>query len=34
MCFGDLKAMDGGTMDPSGWGNTSAGKICWMIATI
>jgi len=30
----DLKDMDAGTMDPSGRGNTNAGKICGMIATI
>jgi hypothetical protein len=30
----DLKEMDAGTMDPSGRGNTQAGKICGMIATI
>jgi hypothetical protein len=30
----DLKEMDAGTMDPSGRGNTSAGKICGMVATI
>ena len=31
---GDLKAMDAGTMDPSGRSLTNAGKICGMIATI
>jgi len=31
---GDLKAMDAGTMDPSGRGLTNAGRICGMIATI
>ncbi|MCU0783173.1 MAG: hypothetical protein MUF81_03825 [Verrucomicrobia bacterium] len=31
---GDLKAMDAGTMDPSGRGNTNAGRICGIIATI
>jgi hypothetical protein len=31
---GDLKEMDAGTMDPSGRGNTNAGRICGMIATI
>jgi hypothetical protein len=30
----DLKEMDAGTMDPAGRGNTQAGKICGMIATI
>jgi len=30
----DLKEMSAGTMDPSGRGNTSAGQICGMIATI
>jgi len=30
----DLRAMDAGTMDPSGRGTTQAGKICGMIATI
>jgi hypothetical protein len=30
----DLKEMDAGTMDPAGRGNTNAGKICGMIATI
>ena len=34
MGSGDLKAMDAGTMDPSGRGLTQAGKICGMIATI
>lgn len=30
----DLKEMDAGVMDPGGRGNTEAGKICGMIATI
>jgi hypothetical protein len=30
----DLREMDAGTMDPSGRGLTSAGKICGMIGTI
>ncbi len=30
----DLKEMDAGIMDPSGRGNTQAGKICGMITTI
>jgi hypothetical protein len=30
----DLKEMAAGTMDPSGRGNTQAGKICGIIATI
>ena len=30
----DLKEMDAGTMDPAGRGQTQAGKICGMIATI
>jgi hypothetical protein len=30
----DLKAMDAGTMDPSGRGTTNAGKICGIIGTI
>ena len=34
MGSGDLKAMDAGTMDPSGRGNTNAGKICGIIATV
>jgi hypothetical protein len=34
MGSGDLKEMDAGTMDPSGRGNTNAGKICGMIGTI
>jgi hypothetical protein len=34
MGTGDLKEMDAGTMDPSGHGNTQAGKICGMIGTI
>jgi len=34
MGSGDLKQMDAGTMDPSGRGNTQAGKICGIIATI
>ena len=34
MGSGDLKEMDAGTMDPSGRGNTEAGKICGMIGTI
>jgi hypothetical protein len=34
MGAGDLKEMDAGTMDPSGRGNTQAGKICGMIGTI
>jgi hypothetical protein len=29
----DLKEMDAGTMDPSGRGNTNAGRICGMIGT-
>lgn len=31
---GDLKAMDAGTMDPSGRSLTNAGRICGMIGTI
>jgi hypothetical protein len=31
---GDLKAMDAGTMDPSGRSTTNAGRICGLIATI
>ena len=31
---GDLKAMDAGTMDPAGRGNTQAGRICGIIGTI
>ena len=34
MGSGDLKEMDAGTMDPSGRGNTNAGKICGIIATV
>ncbi len=34
MGSGDLKEMDAGTMDPAGRGNTNAGKICGIIATI
>jgi hypothetical protein len=30
----DLKEMDAGIMDPSGRGQTQAGKICGLIATI
>jgi hypothetical protein len=30
----DLKEMDAGTMDPTGRGNTNAGKICGIIGTI
>jgi hypothetical protein len=30
----DLKEIDGGLMDPAGRGNTNAGRICGMIATI
>ena len=30
----DLKEMDDGTMDSSGRGNTNAGKICGIIATV
>lgn len=30
----DLKEMDAGTMDPSGRGNTQAGRICGIIGTI
>jgi hypothetical protein len=30
----DLKEMDAGTMDPSGRGNTNAGRICGMIGTL
>jgi hypothetical protein len=30
----DLREMDAGRMDPSGRGNTNAGRICGMIATI
>ena len=30
----DLKEMDMGTMDPSGRGNTNAGRICGMIGTL
>jgi hypothetical protein len=31
---GDLREMNAGTMDPSGRGNTNAGRICGIIATI
>jgi hypothetical protein len=31
---GDLKAMDAGTMDPSGRSTTNAGKVCGIIGTI
>ena len=34
MGSGDLKEMDASTMDPSGRGNTQAGKICGIIGTI
>lgn len=34
MGSGDLKEMGAGIMDSSGRGNTQAGKICGMIATI
>lgn len=34
MGSGDLKEMDAGMMDPSGRGNTNAGKICGIIATV
>jgi uncharacterized membrane protein len=34
MGAGDLKQMDAGAMDPSGRGNTQAGKICGIIGTI
>ena len=34
MGSGDLKQMDPGAMDPSGRGNTQAGKICGIIGTI
>ena len=30
----DLKEMEAGTMDPAGRGNTNAGRICGMIATL
>jgi hypothetical protein len=30
----DLKEMDAGTMDPSGRGQTQAGKICGIIACV
>jgi hypothetical protein len=30
----DLKEMDAGTMDPSGRGQTQAGRICGIIATV
>ncbi len=30
----DLKAMEGGTMDPAGRSNTSAGRICGIIGTV
>jgi hypothetical protein len=30
----DLKEMDAGTMDPSGRGNTQAGRVCGIIGTI
>tara|TARA_Y100000589_G_C26990527_1_gene562428 strand:- start:140 stop:337 length:198 start_codon:yes stop_codon:yes gene_type:complete len=30
----DLKAMDAGTMDPAGRGNTNAGKICGIIGCV
>jgi hypothetical protein len=33
MGTGDLKAMDAGTMDPSGRSLTNAGRICGIIAT-
>ena len=33
MGSGDLKAMDAGTMDPAGRGNTNAGKI-WVIGCV
>lgn len=31
---GDLKEMDAGAMDPSGRGNTNAGRICGIIGTV
>ncbi|MBI5386257.1 MAG: DUF4190 domain-containing protein [Verrucomicrobia bacterium] len=31
---GDLKEMDAGLMDPSGRGNTNAGRICGIIGTV
>ena len=34
MGSGDLKAMDAGTMDPAGRGNTNAGKICGIIGCV
>ena len=34
MGSGDLKEMDGGTMDPSGRGMTAGGRICGIVATI
>jgi hypothetical protein len=34
MGSGDLKEMDAGTMDPSGRGNTQAGKIRGIIGTV
>ena len=34
MGSGDLKAIDAGTMDPSGRSSTNAGRICGMIGTI
>jgi hypothetical protein len=34
MGSGDLKEIDGGTMDPAGRSLTQAGKICGIIATI
>lgn len=30
----DLREMDAGTMDPSGRGNTSAGRICGIISVV
>ena len=34
MASNDLKEMDAGTMDPTGRGNTNAGKICGIIGTV
>ena len=31
---GDIKAMDAGTIDPSGRSSTNAGRICGIIGTI
>lgn len=34
MGAGDLREMDAGNMDPAGRGQTNAGKICGIIATV